>query len=240
MDTAFQLGELSPTAFASALDKLRRRCGCLGRGLPGDRVGLHDLVVSLCDRVRSADRVGIPGPRLAGELGLEGTRSLRLLLAFARVAYGLREVVGVPGSGYYWGPADPEVYHSMAGHARRMGRDWMFLGVIYGEGSAEASMAQLVLDFASTAHQRAASGLVAPGGTGADDDLADLAERGQVSMGAVLDEIVTFMRSHPAVYGEDLRRLSAAHGEALVSREALAKIHAQIVGLAAQVSGLAG
>jgi len=213
--TEFQLQPITAEQFVSAVRKLGKRSSPFPASILVNRLTLHAYVVDLCRRTQTAGKAGISGHRLAEGLQLRSTRELRKLVAYARVAYGIEEVVGIPGSGYFWGPADPEIYKTAAGHAQRMGRDWMFLGALYGEGSAETNLAQMFLDFASSAGQKAAAGL-APEGPGGRDDLAELMERRNVSVGAVLDRILEFMSEHPDVYGEELRQIGRKHGPALV------------------------
>ena len=219
----FRLPPLSPAAFTAAARKLRPRGGIFGRGLPRDGESMHALVVELCHRVRSRAGRDVSGKQLAEEMGLQGPRAVRQLLAFARVGYGLQEIIGQPGSGYAWGPAAPDKYKRFAGHAAKMGRDWLYIAALYGEGDAEANMAQMLLEFASTAHQRTALGL---GDGGGDTGLADLAERRGVTLGGLLDRIVEFMRSHRDTYGADLDRVAQKHAATLVNTEAIRRVKA--------------
>ena len=118
---------------------------CLGkRGLPAVRADLDALVEDLCCRVRAAGEKGLRGRQLAAEMALTGTRALRLLVAYAQIARGRREIVGVPGSGYVWGPAAPEARRKMAGHAHRMGLDWLRKASDY---NRPTSSPQLPLEF---------------------------------------------------------------------------------------------
>ena len=116
-------------------------------GLPTTRDGLNGLVLDLCARLHSAGGEAVRGSRLARDLVLSDTRALRLLAAYAHVHHRLRQIVGLPGDGYCWGDARPEVYGTAAQLARRMGRCWFFLAALWGRTSPAVQAAQLVLDF---------------------------------------------------------------------------------------------
>ncbi|NLF31585.1 MAG: hypothetical protein GX591_11950 [Planctomycetes bacterium] len=214
--------DISEAQYAAAMRKLEQR----GRRIPPrfrDPVTLAWLLRTLCRWLR---RAGTPltGRRLAEALGLANTRELRAVIAYGRVVCGLREVVGIAGEGYTWGPADRTIYDTAAAQAREMGRCWLFLAAIYGRGRAEANMANLFLSFAATAEQRAALGL----GAEACDELADLVDQGQMSMGGILDAILEFMTEHRAVYQRDLDRVARKHAATLVSDEALRRLQATV------------
>lgn len=115
-------------------------------GLPTRRELLNNVVVDLCYRLACSYR-WLPGKRLAMELRLQDTRALRLIVAYAHVHHRIRAIVGVPGSGYAWGPNDPDTYAVMAAHARRMGRCHFYNAALYGKGTPAVEAAQMVLDF---------------------------------------------------------------------------------------------
>ena len=239
-DSPFSTPVISPADHWAALASLRRSEHPLGRGLPESIEELHGLVQGMCRTVQGQGGAWLLGAALAERLGLPSTRAVRALLAYARVAYRITEIVGLPGSGYAWGPANPEAYTVMAGHARRMGRDWFFLGALYGEGDAAENMAQMLLDFASSAHQRAALAVAgakgpwlfdpaAPGApAAAQDELDRLGAVQGLTMGAVLDRMFEFMRAHPAVYGADLRRFGEKHAAHLVPAASIADLLARV------------
>ena len=227
---------MSDVEFRKVVAKLGGAHKIFTRGLPDTMAGLVALAGELCRRLRAVGEGTISGKRLAADLGLVNARALRQLVAFIRVAWGLQEIVGIPGHGYCWGPADPDVYARLARHAQRMGRDWLYIAALYGEGDADFNVAQMMLEFASTAHQRTALGL----GDGAGDaGLADLAERKGVSLGGLIDRMLEFMSAHPQVYGKDLERVGRKHAKALVSAEILADVAADADRLAARVRAMA-
>ena len=133
---------------------------CLGkRGLPAVRADLDALVEDLCCRVRAAGETGLRGRQLAAEMKLSGTRALRLLVAYAQIAKGRREIVGVPGSGYSWGPAAPDARRRMADHARKMGRDWFAKASVYQNAPGK----QLALEFVNALPNKRLETLKNPG-----------------------------------------------------------------------------
>lgn len=110
------------------------------RGLPGDRAGLDRLVDELAERLRSAGEAGVRGEQLAEEMGLPyGTRSLRLLVAYAWVHRNLGEIVGVPGDGYYWGESRPELYGRQSGANETRARDLLFTARLWRRMAARHS-----------------------------------------------------------------------------------------------------
>jgi len=126
--------------------QLKRPADCLGvRGLPAVRAELDALVDELCDRLRIVGAKGLRGQQIVAEMNLTGTRALRLLVAYAQVRLGRTEIVGVPGSGYVWGPAAPESRRMMARHAHRMGLDWLRKSSDYGHPAGR----QLTLQFST-------------------------------------------------------------------------------------------
>jgi len=117
------------------------------RGLPCDRQGLDGLVVALCRLLRGRGVVGLGGPGVARVLGLTGDRAVRLLVAYGQVHHGLREILGMVGAGYFWGPAVPEARIRMVGHRRKMGRCWLFKSALYRRGDVGSTVVQLAFDF---------------------------------------------------------------------------------------------
>lgn len=151
-------------------------------GLPNTRAALDDLVVELCQRLWSAGTDYIPGHVLAQELRLTGgTRSLRELCAYSHVHHRIRAIVGVPGSGYVWGPNDDRAYTIMQGQARQMGRCYFFLCALYGHGTPAVEAAQMLLDFVDV-----------DGGDRREnpDDLATLMQAEGVHVDQVLSAII--------------------------------------------------
>jgi len=152
------------------------------RGLPAVRAELDAMVTDLCSRLAAAGDGGIRGSQLAEELGLEGnTRPVRLLVAYARTHHHRHEILGVPGEGYYWGPAvGPEAARRIANMARRMGRCWFFIGSLLKREGAAMATVQMIFDFMQTAP-----------GSGEYDDLATLVAAEGTSVAHVLDGIIT-------------------------------------------------
>lgn len=172
------------------------------RGLPDDRRGLDALVVDLCRLLRGARQAGLTGRSVARALGLTGTRAVRMLASYARVHQARREVLGMPGSGYYWGPLVPDLRVHMIGHSRRMGRCWLFLSALYRRGGVASTVAQLAFDFMGADN-------------GAADELAAMVQAEGTTIGDVLEHLVTRMKRTPQGRAA-LAETAARHGDVLL------------------------
>jgi len=137
---------------------------------------------------------------------------LRLLVAYAHVHHRIRAIVGVPGSGYCWGPNRDKVYEVMAAHARRMGRCFFFSAALYGRGTPAVEAAQMVLDFVST---RQPSGQT-------PDELASMMQAEGVKVEHVLSAIIDHLAETPDGR-KALKVVGAKHESVLVSQDVLAR-----------------
>jgi len=131
--------------YGPGADRLRRPpADPLGqRGLPDTRTELDALLADLCERLRVAGERGLPGPQLARELGLPGTRALRLLVAYGRLQRQVHQLVGIPGGRYYWGDARPELYERAIQDNERRGLDHLAIAGVHRRRPG----GQLALDF---------------------------------------------------------------------------------------------
>jgi len=156
------------------------------RGLPLDRPALDALVTGLCDRLQVAGPDGVKAGMLVASLGVRDSRSLRLLVAYARVHHRRREIIGVPGDRYYWGPWVPETARREARRQERMGRCAFFTAALLRGGSSAAALAQLTL------------GLVRRGD---GDDLAALVEREGLTLRDLIAEMASRIDKPVALAG---------------------------------------
>jgi len=148
------------------------------RGLPDTRTGVDGLVDRLCGILHAANGAVRTGRQIAQWLALtHGARAVRLLVVYAQMHLARVEIVGMPGTGYYWGPAAPEARTAMIGHSRRMGRDWLWKSAIYRRESVASVAAQMVFGFMS-----------APDGQA--DELSLLMAADGSGVGEVLDRLV--------------------------------------------------
>lgn len=202
------------------------------RGLPNLRSALNALLVQLCRRVISAGPRGVTGSRLATELCLHGTRPIRLLVSYGHVHHRIRELVGLPGSGYFWGSLNAALYGSMREHAKRMGRAWFFLSSLYGRGSTAVEAAQLMLDFVSHAGDQAGCQ-----GTPPRDELEILMASEGVKiehvLSAIMDQLTETEDGRQA-----LAQIGRAHAQVLLPKAEFDSIIAQATALSASVARL--
>jgi len=212
--------DLPDLAAAYSRHRPRRAADPIGlQGLPSRRGAINDLVVELCARLAAAAGQELLGRRLAEGLGLAGTRPLRLLVAYARVHHRLREIVGVPGRGYLWGPADPGARERMVDHARAMGRDWFFISGLYGHEPPAVQAAQLMLDFAAGPDDEAQG----------DELHAWLASEG-VGVEQVLSAMIGVLADRKG--GADiLARVGRHHAAVLLPQATLTRLAAQAASL---------
>lgn len=225
-----QLGDLSdllrptpqlPDSAAPYNRRTRRRAQAdpLGRGgLPDTRTGLDHLLVDLCRRLRAAGPPGLGGRRLAEDLQLPDTRALRYLVAYGHVHHRIRQIVGIPGHGYVWGDASPEIYRTQAAACHQMGRCHLFLSMLYRRRPAAVQMAQLVLDFVRHGDEEARSS----GGQSArqPDELSAMMASEGVQVGDVIDALITQLASTDD--GRDvLKRVGDRHADVLIPADRL-------------------
>jgi len=124
------------------------------RSLPATRTGLDGLVDELKSLLQGH---GVPeitprcmtGDQVARALFLHrgGPRAVRALVTYAQVHWREWRIVGVPGHGYFWGPAHPDLYAGAVSEARRRGRAAFARAALMSEGSAQQSIAQLAFNF---------------------------------------------------------------------------------------------
>jgi len=201
------------------------------RGLRNWRVGLNNELADLCDRLIGAGGQTLRGRQLATEMDLTGTRALRLLVAYGHVHHRLRQIVGVPGDGYVWGPARPAVYAEMTAHARQMGRCWLFNATLYGRRSAVVEAAQLAFDWVG--------GLPGdPDRKPRSDELAGLMASEGVGVEELLEAMVT--RLSRTDHGRKvLGRVGSRHASLMVPADAFAELAARVRGCADGLADLA-
>jgi len=181
------------------------------RGLPWTRRELNQVLRALCARLICAEGAWWPGERLARSLRLRGTRAVRLLCAYAHVHHRMRELVGLPGQGYVWGPYCPRATEAASRLAHRMAVDDLFLASLYDGKAPGVAVAQLALQF--TGHVD-----LSEGGDGA----AWLALE-RPSATAVLESVIdAFASTAP---GQDaLRTVASSRAHVLVSQELLGRL----------------
>jgi hypothetical protein len=200
------------------------------RGLPAERMWLDALAAEMSRRVESMGGRPLTGRRLATELaeyaaGTAGmppccldTRSVRLLTRYVHVHLGDARVVGIPGSGYYWGPAAPGVVARAIADSRRRGRSAFYrASILHGSGTP-AALAQLVFDF---------MGAGQAGDRQIDDELAALVAVQGVTMADAMSAMVERMAGTDAGR-RALAEIGRRHADVLVPAEALTAIQASL------------
>jgi hypothetical protein len=197
--------------------------GC--RGLPATRGGIDRLLISLCERLIALGGGMIKGKQLATELRLPCTRSLRQLVAYGHVHHRLREIVGMPGEGYVWGPMRPGIYEVIAGNARKMGRCFFFNSTLYKKGRTAIEAAQLLLDFVGDAQ---------PSQDRHGDELAAMVRAEGVTVEDVLSAVFEAITKSEAGKAT-LARLGNKHRRYLLSEADLADTEAQLASAQAQI-----
>lgn len=186
------------------------------------------LAGELCERLQSLGTHPMSGKRLAEELHLSGTRELRHLVAYARVHHHRHEIVGVPGIGYFWGPACPQLVTQAIGTARRMGRCWFFIAALLKREGTAMAAAQMIFDFMERAGDE-------PGREA--DDLETLVAAENTSLGQFLDVFVTRL-AESAEGREVLANVGRKHAKLLITESARNEMLATIETLRRQLSGL--
>jgi hypothetical protein len=147
-------------------------------------------IQSLCLRMESAGGACLRGRQLAAEMGLADTRALRRLVALARVSRHRHEIVGVPGEGYYWGPAMPaDRVRRVIQAAGQMGRAWFYIASLLRRQGTVMAMVQQAFDF---------MGGRGEGSHGHDDELAALAASEGTSIAGFLDAFLVELGKTPA------------------------------------------
>jgi len=197
-------------------------------GLPRVRADLNSLLTELCRRLLTAAGQPIGGRQLVEELLLVDTRSLRLLVAYGHVHHRLRQVVGVPGTGYFWGDFRPDLYDVMRDHARRLGRCWFFNAALFGKRHAAVEAAQLVLDFVGDA----------PAMPRPENDELELMMKAEgVGIESVLSAIVELLAANEQGRAA-LVRIGRRHAAVLVPRDVRDSLLATAASMLDQVRAL--
>jgi len=172
------------------------------------------LAAELCQRLEAAGPRGIGGSRLAQDMHLAGTRSLRRIIAHARVKHHRHEIVGLPGDGYFWGPFDPEKVNRVIAQCARFGRCYFFISSLLKRQGAAMAMVQMVFDFMESR---------AGGGSREADDLAALVASEGVTPIVVLEQMIT--RIADTQEGRDaLAALGRKHASVLLPRDTIDKV----------------
>jgi len=180
------------------------------------------LAKEICGRIEAAGPKGIGGKRLAEDMHLASTRQLREVVAWARVKDHRHEIIGIPGAGYFWGPAlSPAKIRQVINTARRMGRCWFYIGsLLKREGTAMAAV-QMALDFAE--HRP---------GEGADDLAALVASEG-TTVADIMDAFMTEL-SRTEAGREALAAAGEKHADLLMPQ----KLQGELIALMERAKGL--
>ena len=204
------MNEQAPRSFESSCPGSAVAGDCLGvRGLPATRTELDALVVNLLHRIQVAFPFSIKGKVLVARMGLQDTRALRLLIAYARIHWRRHEIVGVPGEGYRWGGEDPAIYKAAGNDVFRRARCYLFLASLYRRQGTATAIAQLALD---------AIGHAVPADQSArNDDLAALVAVEGVGVGDVLDALIGELAAS-AEGRQALERAGSKHASVLMPK----------------------
>lgn len=190
-------------------------------GLPAERDKLDYLVDDLCRRLTSFGRDGIGGRWLANTLRLRNTRSLRHLVAYARVHCHRHEIVGIPGSGYIWGECDPSAYKAAIRDNMKRGRCHFFIASLHKRQGTAMSMVQMAFDFFE--HQ-------APHAVRHDDELAAMIAAEGATIGHFLDALVQKMAESDEGR-QALAEIGQKHAAVLIPKEIFDRIADRLDGL---------
>ena len=202
-------------------------------GFPSTRRALNGMVTILCAELVRACGQTVRGRDLADLLfGTSDTRSVRKLVAYARVHKRLALIVGVPGSGYLW--ADPktdagrDALTTAAAASTQMARCFLYIAALHRRTTAVVSTVQMVLDF---------MGHETPEGQTQDDELAAMLAAEGAGIGDFLDALL----GHLAKTDSGRQHLAAAgakHAQVLITEEARQAMLAQIAEATAVLTGL--
>ena len=199
------------------------------RGLPEDRLSLDALLQNLCDRLVVCGAHRIRGKQLADELGLPSTRALRLLVAYGRVHHHYHQIVGLPGDGYCWGDADPEVYKRTIADNERRARCHFFIAALHRRQGTAMAAVQLIFDFME--HQ-------IPASRRRNDDLSALVAAEGVSTTDFLDAFISSLAQSDEGRAT-LAQVAAKHADILVPKVDLEAALSQLDQVRALLTGAA-
>ena len=200
------------------------------RGLPETRYGLDFLAQDLCRRLQAAGSTGIRGRQLVAELALQDTRALRLLVAYARVHKHVHQIVGVPGSRYFWGDCfEKGLYKQAIADCQRRGRCYFFIAALHGRQGTAMAAAQMVFDWFEQQ---------VPPEARRSDDLAALVAAEGVGVADVLDAIITRLAA-TAEGKKALADVGQRHAQVLLPAEVLARLATKLADLREEVLGMA-
>lgn len=180
------------------------------------------LAREICGRIEAAGARGIGGKRLARDMGLKNDRQVRKVVSWARVHDHRHEIIGIPGSGYFWGPLlPPGKIRQIINYSRRMGRCWFYISsLLKREGTAMAAV-QMALDFVE--HRP---------GDGADDLAALVVSQG-ITVADIMDAFMTELSRTEAG-----RAALAAAGEKHADLLMPQKLQGELIALMERAKGL--
>ena len=180
-------------------------------GLPDGRDILDQMVDDLCYRLERAGKTGRRGQQMVMMLGLRNTRSLRLLVAYARVHLHRHEIVGIPGCGYVWGECDRAVYKRTITANMQRGRCHFFIAALHRRQGLAMAAVQMIFDFME--HE-------APTSEGHNDELAALVASEGVNVATFLDTMVRRLAETDAGR-EVLAQVGQDHAQVLLPKKLL-------------------
>lgn len=188
-------------------------------GLPTKRDDLNYMVLRLCQYLINAGKTGIGGKGLARLLfDSTDTRTVRHLVAYARVHKHRHEIIGLPGSGYAWGPAAPELYQRSIGDNEQRARDHFFIAALLKRQGVAMGAVQMIFDF---------MGHNVPADRRRDDNLAAMFAAEGTSVSDFLDAFVTELAKT-----EDGKRVLAdagrKHAAYLLTGEAFEQLRVEV------------
>ena len=205
---------------ASASEITRGLCGRypadpIGMGpIPSERSSLDFLVEKLCKYLKNLNGSTVNGKHLSLELFNEvNTRALRLLVAYARVYHHIKEIVGVPGSGYAWANLQTERGQKLLTQAilqaKQMGRCFFFIAANHKHDSTAMTAAQMVFDWFKS------GGAISKDEPG--DELSALVNSQGIGVADMLEALVELMGETPDGR-EALYKVGERHGDLLLPR----------------------
>ncbi len=190
----------------------------LGRaGLPACRLDLDALVDRMTGILQAVGVSGIGGGELAARLGIGPPRTLRLLVAYARVHHHVHQIVGIPGSGYFWGDCKPGLYHDAIADATKRGRCYFFIAALHKRKGTAIAAAQMVLDLFHQ-HDHADRH---------NDELAAMVAAEGADVGDLFDAMITQL-AETADGRQVLSNATAKHADLMIPAAAFEGVLAQL------------
>lgn len=119
---------------------------------PQFRTELDAMAGRLCDRLKDSYRQWVGGDLLSREMfGQSCTRTLRLLVAYARVHLKIVEIIGKPPCGYIYAEQNTDwgevLLADAVERATVMGRSWLYIAGLHRRKGAAMAAAQMVFDW---------------------------------------------------------------------------------------------